>query len=148
MVVRVVFDTVIFVRGLMNPFGRWGRLVFDRGSEYRLVTSDPVLGEYLDVLRRPRLVRKYRGLATRDVRAVLALLDDAEIVAVDEIPAVSRDPKDDPFLATAKAGGATFIVSEDNDLLVLGVYEGSRIVDANAFLRVLDEADGAEGGGE
>lgn len=143
--VRVVFDTVIFVRGLMSPFGRWGRLVFDRTDDYRLVVSAPVLSEYVDVLRRPELVRKYRGLATRDVPAVFSLLEDAEMVIVGDIPAVSRDPKDDPFLATAKAGEASFVVSEDNDLLVLAEYEGIRIVDAATFLHALDEGEAADG---
>lgn len=122
----------------MSPFGRWGRPVFDRGADDRLVVSGPALDEKLDVLRRPELIRTYRGLATRDAAAVLALLDDAEEVVLGAIPAVSRDPKDDPILATAVAGGAAFVVSEDNDVLVLGEDEGIRIVDAAAFPRVLD----------
>jgi predicted nucleic acid-binding protein len=58
------------------------------------------------------------------------------------VAAVSRDPKDDVFLATAKAGHATYLVTEDNDLLVLGSYEGTRIVDAATFLRLLETATG------
>lgn len=80
---------------------------------------------------------------------VESLVADAEMVEIDlaTMPYISRDRKDDKFLATAKAGGAAYVVSEDNDLLVLGAYEGIGIVDAAAFLRVLDEADGAGGGG-
>jgi predicted nucleic acid-binding protein len=38
---------------------------------------------------------------------------------VADIPQVTRDPKDDKFLATATAGEAGYLVSEDPDLLDL-----------------------------
>jgi len=146
--VRVVFDTVVFVRALLNRRSLWARLVFDRAGEYRLVVSPPVVREAVGVLRRPELVRRFSTLPGRDPAAVLALLDEADRadVGTGPIPPVARDPNDDVFLATARAGDAAFIVSEDKDLLVLEVYEGVRIVDAAAFLGVLDEVgDGGAG---
>lgn len=136
---RVVFDTVVFVRGLINPTGLGGRLVFDHAADYRLIVSLPILAEVLEVLQRPRLTRKYRGLAGRDPRTILSLLAAAEAVDLGEIPPVSRDPNDDKFLATAAAAGADYLVTEDQDLLVLGRYKGVQIVTAAAFLRILRE---------
>ncbi len=86
----------------------------------------------------PELTCKYRGAANANIQTILDILAHAEIVIVDEIPAVSRDPKDDKFLATAALAGAEFLVSEDQDLLVLREYEGVRIVDAATFLDLLD----------
>ncbi len=137
--IRVVFDSVVFVRGLMSPFGWWGRLLFDHSADYDLVVSPSVMDEVLEVLQRPRLVRKYRGVATRDLRTVLAILAGAEVVEPVSIPPISRDPKGDKFLAPAKAGGAAFVVSEDQDLLVLGEYDGIRIVNAETFLHLLGD---------
>lgn len=136
--VRVVFDTVVFVRCLINPTGLWGRLVFDRAADYALVLSLPILAEVLEVLQRPDLTRKYRGLAGRDVQAILSLVATAERVELIDIPRVSRDPNDDKFLATAKAAGADYLVTEDQDLLVLGRHEDVRIVTAATFLRALE----------
>ena len=51
---------------------------------------------------------------------------------------MSRDPKDDKFLATAVRAGADYLVSEDQDLLVLGEHEGVEIVDAVTFLRLIE----------
>lgn len=135
---RVVFDTVIFVRALINPYGPFGRLVFEYRDRYQLIASAPVLRELIDVVHRPELTRKFRSLAGVDVAAVLRVIDEAESVPIGEIPAVSRDQKDDVFLATARAAGADYLVSEDNDLLVLGAYQGTEIVTAAAFLRILD----------
>jgi putative PIN family toxin of toxin-antitoxin system len=47
----------------------------------------------------------------------------------------SRDPKDDPYLATALAAKAQFIVTYDKDLLALGKPFGVEILKPSAFLR-------------
>ncbi len=135
---RVVFDTVIFVRALINPYGPFGRLVFGYRDRYQLIASEPVVRELIDVLHRPELTRKFRSLVGVDVAAVLRVIDEAESVAITEVPSVSRDPKDDVFLATARAAAADYLVSEDQDLLVLGAHHGTEIMTAAAFLRILD----------
>lgn len=47
---------------------------------------------------------------------------------------VSRDADDDVVLATAVAAGATVIVTGDQDLLVIGRYNGIDIVSPRDFL--------------
>jgi putative PIN family toxin of toxin-antitoxin system len=138
---RVVFDTVVFVRCLLNPASRWGRLVFEHHDPYHLFVSPPVMIEILEVLHRSGLRSRFSTIAGRDVNWVLARLGRADVVEIEAIPAVSRDPNDDMFLATAVAAGADYLVSEDQDLLVLGEYEGIRIIDAAAFLWILEHVD-------
>lgn len=135
---NVVLDTVIFVRSLINPSDLWGRLVFVHGARYRLVVSEPVVVEILEVLHRPELARKYRGVARANLQTVLDILADARVIEVGEIPTIGRDPKDDKFLVTAALAGADYLVSEDQDLLVLREYEGMHIVDGATFLDLLD----------
>lgn len=136
---RVVFDTVIFVRCLINPRGRWGRLVFSHAARYQPIVSKPILTEILEVLSRPELVRTFRSLEHMDMRGVLALLAQAEVVELDEVPAVARDPKDDKFLATAARASADYLVTEDKGLLVIGEYKGIMIVTAETFLGILTQ---------
>ena len=135
---KAVFDTVVFVRALINPFGVWGRLVFEQGHAYTLIVSPPIVAEILEVLHRPELTRKFRSLVGLDVARVVEILDHAQAVTVHDVPAVSRDSKDDKFLATAAAAQADFLVTEDNDLLVLDTYQGCRIVTAGRFLATLE----------
>ncbi len=54
---------------------------------------------------------------------------------------LSRDSKADKFLATAVAGNVAHVVSEDQDVLALGEYEGVQIVDSLRFLRILAGGD-------
>ena len=139
--VRAVFDTVVFVRCLINRRGLWGRIVFDRAERYQLVVSKPTVRETLEVLSRPEIAAKFRRVTEVDRQAVIAALANATVVEVGAIPAISRDPKDDPFLATARAARADFLVTEDKDLLVLGEYEGTKIVPAATFLAVLEASE-------
>ena len=136
----VVLDTVVLVRGLINPYGIGGRVVFDRAGEYRLVVSPPLLAEYLEVIARPELTRKFRSLPNH-MRDLLDLLARADIVEFDALPTFERDPKDAHVLATAAAGGVDYLVSADNDLLDLGEYAGIPILSVPAFLDLLQRGE-------
>lgn len=135
---RVVLDTVILVRGLINPFSVWGRLVFDRAIQYQWVVSAAIEAEYLEVLSRPELVRKYRTVATRDLATIVTQLSTATVVEPSTAPTICRDPEDDKFLAAAFAGSVQCIVSEDLDLLEIGSFEGIPILNAESTLQLLE----------
>ncbi|MCD6031555.1 MAG: PilT protein domain protein [Thermomicrobiales bacterium] len=135
---RAVLDTIILVRSLLDPFGWSEAIVFDRANEYEAIISPDIVAEYLDVLNRPTLSLKFCASETRHLDAVRLFIDRATVVQTSQIARICRDPEDDKFLAAAVAGGAQYIVSEDNDLLDLRNYAGSHIVTAEAFLRILD----------
>lgn len=136
---RLVIDAVGFVRSLINPKSAWGAIVFDYAPRYTLVISDEVGAEIRDVLERPEITRKF-DLLSEELRDVLsAILIEADRVELDEIPVVCRDPNDDKILATAVAGAADFIATEDKDLLDMSEYEGIRIVTGLELLKILRE---------
>jgi putative PIN family toxin of toxin-antitoxin system len=141
-VVRVVFDTVGFVRGLINPSSRWGRLLFDYADRYDLIVSQPLIVELVEVLGRPEVSRLFRSLPGRDPAAILALLQRAETVPVDEGEhryESLRDEGDKHVLATAIAARADYLVTEDRDLLDLRSYAGITICTGAAFIATLEE---------
>jgi putative PIN family toxin of toxin-antitoxin system len=96
--------------------------------------------EILEVLRRPEIAGKFSVLLDISPARVLEILGQAEVVEVEDIPAVCRDPQDDKFLATALAAGVDYLVSEDDDLLSLGTYQGIKITNATRFLELLEQA--------
>lgn len=134
-----VFDTVVFVRALINPRSVCGQVVtYAMTNRYRLILSRPIVVEIVEVLQRPEITRRFRRLESLDADRVLDILSRAEIVEPIELPAVSRDPNDDTFVATARAAKADYLVTQDQDLLVLGAYEGTRVVTCTEFLRRLE----------
>ncbi|MDQ3623269.1 MAG: putative toxin-antitoxin system toxin component, PIN family [Verrucomicrobiota bacterium] len=56
----------------------------------------------------------------------------------DELPAICRDPDDDLVLAAAVAGSCQYLVTGDNDLLVLGAFRDVKIVKPREFLNLLE----------
>jgi uncharacterized protein len=135
--IKVVFDTVVLVRGLLNPHNYCGHLLFQHAEAYRLFLSRPLVEEMVEVLHRPELRSKFRSLAGMDLPAVLRILGRAEVVEVATVPAVSRDPKDNKFLATAAAAAADYLMSQDNDLLDLRDYQGVKILTCAEFMKIL-----------
>lgn len=134
---KVVFDTVVFVRALINPHSIWGSIIFSHYSDYQLFVSPPVLKEILEVLKRPELTQKFKSLKKLDIEAVLQILSRADVVEIPNIPTISRDIKDDKFLATADKAKANYLVSEDQDLLILKEHDGFKIIDTKTFLKIL-----------
>ena len=63
-----------------------------------------------------------------------ALINQAILVELTETVSVCRDPRDDKFLSLALSGRADYLISGDDDLLVLDGFRGIRIL-APSFLQ-------------
>jgi len=135
---RAVIDTNILVRAMLKPTGSVGPVVdFLREGRYVFLYSEATLNELIDVLSRPRMVRKY-GLTAVEVDALCALVIlRGERVQPDRTITACRDPKDNKFLEVAIAGGADVIVTGDEDLEVLDPFEGLPLITPAKFLRLL-----------
>lgn len=131
---RAVIDTVVFVRALLNYRSVWARLLFHPDPNYLVVLSAEIVDEVQAVVARPAARRKFRTVPGWDTEAVASTLQDAEIVIPAQMAPICRDPKDDKFLATALAGRAGYLISEDQDLLVLEQIGQTRILTARALL--------------
>ena len=136
---KLVLDTIVLVRALVQPGGKPGQLVYQWRDHFEWVISPEIAAEYLEVTSRPQLVRKFATLRSRAI--VADILSRATSVTPPSTPTICRDPGDDKFLAAALAGEADFIVSEDLDLLSLVAYEETRICDTRTMIDVLSAAD-------
>lgn len=135
--VRVVIDTVIFVRSLLKPRGYNSEIV-KRVNEYELFVSEDILKEVVDVLHRSSLKKKYDPSGIIAISDILDILSDAAVVTPSQKVNVCRDQHDNKFIECAIAAGADYIVSEDEDLLIIKEYGKIKIVSADAFLQILD----------
>jgi len=136
--IRAVVDTNIFIRAIIRPRGTVAPMLtrLQEGT-CELIVSDPLLDELLAILTLPRIRDKYH-LPEEDIQAVLAFITDhARIIHPKRTIRVCRDPKDDMFLEAAVEGKADFVITGDDDLLVLGSFEGIEIVGPRAFLEQL-----------
>jgi uncharacterized protein len=103
-----------------------------------LLVSEDLLREVAESIKtKPRLAKRITPEQADEL--VAALLDIAEVLPpiTESIPAVSRDPKDDYLLANALIGEVDYLITRDDDLLVLEEVEGVKIVAPGEFLIVL-----------
>lgn len=136
---RAVVDTNVLVSALIRPQGGTGAVLrLLRESRFRLVLSEALLDELVDVLARPRLREKY-GIDDAAVTILLrVLLLRGELVRPTEEIRLSRDPKDDMVLEAAVAGRANVVVTGDADLLDLERVEGVEILTPARFAERLE----------
>ncbi|MFN8459046.1 MAG: putative toxin-antitoxin system toxin component, PIN family [Anaerolineae bacterium] len=139
---KAVFDTNIFLRALINPHSYCGRLVNELAVEYELILSPAIVHEILEVLHRPKLRVKLPQITQLDIARLIALFEQAQVIEPLDILAISRDPKDDKFLACALAAEADYLVTEDKDLLVLHPYQQIQICQPVEFIRLLEARQG------
>ena len=112
---RVVVDTSVLVSA---AFGAKPFLALECARRHRLLLSDEIVAEVLDVLSR---LRPKLGAAVHDRLRELAeqVLQAGERVVVKQRLEVCRDPNDDIFLEACLAGQATVLLAGDDDLLSL-----------------------------
>lgn len=120
--IRLVADTNVILRGLLNARSASGR-VLELIEQRRVVVlvSNPVLSEYRTVLTDPAIINRYPVLTLERVEVALRRFryvgDYLRVVRTKF--EFARDPRDAMLLELAISGKATDLVSNDNDLLSL-----------------------------
>jgi uncharacterized protein len=131
---KVVVDTNIFISFLI------GKVLKDlpkylHSSAVELVVSDELISELIEVTSRPKF-NKY--FSEELVRELVILVEERSITIQPHSQInVCRDAKDNYLLALANDGNADFLVTGDKDLLTMGAFENTRIVDYNELERIV-----------
>ena len=128
----VVPDTNVVVAALVS--NGLCRELLHRTIRMRILATSDVLLQELDTTLRDKFD------VTPSVAAFLDLFRASiRVVEPKALPApVCRDASDDVVLATAVAAGADVIVTGDQDLLVMGSYQGIRIASPRSLIEGLD----------
>ena len=125
---RVVLDTNVIVAAFATR-GLCAEVLEVCVSGHSIVLSEHILSETEE-----KLVDKIR-LSKKAARAIIDYLKDiAEIVTpvpLDE--SLCRDKDDTIILGTAQGGSANFLITGDDDLLILKSYKNVKIVTPRQF---------------
>ena len=136
---RAVIDTNVLLSGLLWRGQPHALLEHVRTGTLAMVSSPALLAELADVIGRAKFDAILTRTNTSRERSLAEVRQLAEVIEPPPLPApVCRDPDDDAVLALALAAQVDLIVSGDDDLLVLGSFEGVPIVNAAEALRLVD----------
>jgi len=130
---RVIFDSNIWVSFAIGK----------RLNELKLALTHPkievlvcrkLLWEVSVVIQKPKLL-KY--ISQDRQKMLIDLMRACQYVNIEEQISISRDPSDDYLLDLAVTANADFLVTGDNDLLILKNCQNTSIVSFASFMAIL-----------
>lgn len=132
---RVVLDSNVLVAAFA------ARGICSALFEYCVENHEVVVCEVILAEVERALVRKIRAPRAVAREAVRYLRDEAEVVYPVQInPRACRDESDLPILGAAVAGGCAFIITGDQDLQSVSMYENVQIVSPRTFWEKMKQA--------
>jgi uncharacterized protein len=138
---RILLDSNILVSFLVkpqvdHPIAQVVRAV--AAGRCELLLPEDLIGEVGQAIQsKKHLVERITADDLGDLIDILSI-GAVEVPGIPgDIPALTRDPKDDYLLACAVVGQADYLVTGDDDLLVLGEIEGIRAVTARELWEIM-----------
>jgi uncharacterized protein len=129
---RLILDTNLLVSRALTPRSVTANSVRTILNLGRLLVSQATMDEFAAVLARIQS----KGFITPEeaIALIRAYKECVEWVPILERITACRDPKDDKFLELAVNGKADYLITGDQDLLVLHPFRDTQILTAKAFV--------------
>jgi len=128
--VKAVFDTNVLIAAFLTEGLCSGLLIRARKHVFNLVLCDDIIQEFEGILR-----KKFK-LTSTDISEISAIVSEAasEILhKLGPVPNICRDPNDDMIIACAIDAAADYIVTGDEDLLIVKRYKDIVIMNPRNF---------------
>jgi len=136
---KVVIDTNIWISYLLGSLlqGMDEKIL---SKEIKVVVSDEMLKEISEVSSRP----KFKNIFTaKRIKELFSLLDSyAIVVSPSQKVNVCRDGKDNFLLEVALEGEADYVVTGDEDLLVINTFQSTKIIRPKEFEDMFKSEEG------
>lgn len=120
---KVVIDTNLLLSAIIIPQSTPDKIIQAwKKDSFILLVPQPLMDELEDVTSRKKFLDHYILFKERSEELIASLKAGAELVdplLVKKLPIYSRDLEDDYLLATALGADANYLITGDDDLLVL-----------------------------
>ncbi|WP_232826329.1 putative toxin-antitoxin system toxin component, PIN family [Cyanothece sp. BG0011] len=134
---RFVVDTNVLISALLIKDSSAFKAIQTIEKIGFTLYSDQTLEEITQVLQRKKF-DKYLTIEERQ-EFILKFVEKSESVIITESITVCRDSKDNKFLELAISGKADFIITGDEDLLILNPFQNISIMTISEFLKLCNE---------
>ncbi len=130
---RIVLDSNVILSAALFKHSIPRQALDKALREDCVLMSAAAIAELQDLFGRSKKFDKYLSLSARTT-FLNDLLESVKIIEIVETIRVCRDPKDNKFLELAINGKADYIITGDQDLLVLNPFQMIRILTPQEFL--------------
>ena len=138
---KAVIDTNVLISASFRKISPIPNRIYQalKSQQFILATSPDIMEEVEDVISRDYIIARSH-MDDRARKAFIEVLIDVSIFTYGQtvLQNVSRELKDNKFLICSYETKADYIVTGDDDLLVLGEYEGTKIIKPKEFVDLLD----------
>jgi putative PIN family toxin of toxin-antitoxin system len=127
---RVIIDTNVWISFLIGKHLKGLHKIISSGT-IQIITCKEQISELSEVFKKPKI----RKIFTQyQINEFFELLDDcAEVICVKSNVDICRDPKDNYLLSLAIDANAHFLITGDNDLLILQSIHSTHIISYKDF---------------
>lgn len=127
---RIILDTNLWISFLISKdFSKLDEIIFSKKSI--LIFSQELLEEFLEVVKRPKFRRYF---AQTDIEELLETIDEyGEFIVVKSKIEICQDAKDNFLLSLAVDGKADFLLTGDQDLLMIEKIDKTNIKTISSF---------------
>jgi putative PIN family toxin of toxin-antitoxin system len=131
--VKAVFDTNVLAAAFLTEGLCSDLLLRARKQAFDFVLCDDIIREFEGILK-----KKFK-LSSNDLYEITSIVSEATSEILDHLSPVSRicrDPNDDMIIACAIDAAADYIVTGDEDLLILKRYKDIIILNPRNFAAI------------
>jgi putative PIN family toxin of toxin-antitoxin system len=128
--VKAVFDTNVLIAVFITEGLCSGLLIRARKKAFNLILCDDIIREFEGIL-----IKKFK-LTPTDIYEILPIVSEAASEILHKLGPISnicRDPNDDMIIACAIDAAADYIVTGDEDLLILKRYKDIIMINPRNF---------------
>lgn len=126
---KIVVDTNVVISGVFFGGAPGQLLKAIVASKVTACATAAIIDEYYEIVE--EMISRKQGKLNSSI--LTPLVNSLEIIEPKTHIQISRDPDDDKFLECAMDANAMYIISGDNDLLVIKQYDEIEIITAKEF---------------
>lgn len=135
--IRIVIDTNWYVSGSINKSSRRKLYRIFTHPAVRIFYCDELLAEYRAVIAREKISRVITPLQSEKwIRLCLRMITK---ISLAKKVSLSRDPEDNYLLSLSEECKADYLLTGDDDLLIIKKHKATRIVMMKDFIEVLSK---------
>ena len=128
---KIILDTNLWISFLISKkFNSIDNLI--ENKKITLIFSDELISEFVEVVNRPKFEKYF---SKNDIEIILDYFDQyGKLIKVKSDIKICRDEKDNFLLNLSIDSKADYLITGDNDLLVLEKIERTKIINFTDFI--------------